>query len=118
MDECCRGTDNGLMLHFGMYHDSSGMEAKSLHFLVAFDNGACENTQTSIHDSNSSEIETKTDLKTAFIILKKHTDACGRVFMFAGITLSARMKMLYSEELSVLLSSLICSPAMDLCIPE
>lgn len=27
-------------------------EGNSLHFVVAADNGACENTQTSIHDRN------------------------------------------------------------------
>lgn len=43
-------------------------EGNSLHFLVALDNAACENTQTPFHNHNKFEIEPETDLKTVFII--------------------------------------------------
>ncbi len=94
-------------------------EGNSLHFLVALDNATCENTQTSFHNRNKFEIVPENGSQNSIHHLKTaHSDIRGGIFIPAGFTSSARIKMLYSEELSVLLSSLICSPAMDLCIPE
>lgn len=82
---------------------------------MARDNAARENTPFTTVIKLKLDLRRVSERHSSF---KERGDTRGSIFIPTGFTPGARIKTLYSEELSVLLSNLICSPAMDLCIPE